>query len=153
MKLSDEAMTKRPVKHHDNLSGPGDQQIAKDLVDVLFDIDKRADCPRFMVSSRDLCQVQMFSTSNCEVVPLGSRMEELENTVLKLVKSFEEFKTRPVEPVASASFANVAGAGLNSAVHGGGAGSFGGTRPKEWSSSWWKKWKGQTFVFVREEKG
>ena len=34
MKLSDEAMTKRPVKHHDNLSGPGDQQIAKDLVDA-----------------------------------------------------------------------------------------------------------------------
>ena len=127
-------MVKKPVKHHDNNSGPGDQQIAKDLVDVLFDIDKIVDCPRFMVTSRELCQVPLVpSAGNSEVVPLGSRMEELENTVGKLVKCFKEFKTSAVAP-APASFASVAAP--SRPVHGGQngvgvGGSFGGARPKD----------------------
>ena len=125
-------MIKKPVKHHDNSSGPGDQQIAKDLVDVVFDLDKIVDCPRFMVGSRQLCQVPFAPpSSNSEVIPLGSRMEELESTVDKLVKSFEGFKNN--FPTQSTSFASVVGndsrAGLGQQGHGQSAGQHGAGGP------------------------
>ena len=107
VKLTEEAQCSgKPVKHTDGgKAGTAIEQTAKEIVDVIYDLDKRADCPRFLLSSRDLCQVPGTIQSNSDVVPLDSRMEELENTVKLLVKGFADMKASP----APVSFATVAG--------------------------------------------
>ena len=85
VKLSEESQCiKKPVKHSNGQNGTAIEQTAKEIVDVIFDLDKHVDCPRFVLSSRDLCQVPATSTSNSDVIPLGSRMDELEKTVERL---------------------------------------------------------------------
>jgi hypothetical protein len=104
------------------MNGPAIEQTAKEIVDVVFDLDKRSDWPRFILSSRDLCQVPITATSNSDVVPLGSRLDEIEKTVGKLVKSLDDMKNNPVKN----TFADIAGGGNVSGQGGGGWPSVGG---------------------------
>ena len=107
VKLSEEAQgVTKPVKHTGGRAGTAIEQTAKEIVDVIYDLDKRADCPRFILSSRELSQIPGTSISNSDVVPLGSRMEELEKTVGLLLKTVNDLKNAPV------SFAQVANAGI-----------------------------------------
>ena len=102
VKLSEEAQcVTKPVKHTDGKAGTAIEQTAKEIVDVIYD------CPRFVLSSRDLCMVPIVSSSNSDVVPNGSRMEQLEKNVQLLVKGFQDMKNAPPP----ASFARVATAG------------------------------------------
>ena len=114
VKLSEEVMIQKPVKHRDNSSGPGEQQIARDLINAVYDLDQMEACPRYIVGSRELAQIPFTSSSLAEPVALGSRMEELENTVNKLVNSFETFKNNvqvtTTTPAVVPTFASVAAA-------------------------------------------
>ena len=112
VKLSEKSQgIKKPVKHTNGAKGTAIEQTAKEIVDILYDLDKHVDCPRFFISSRDLCQVPITATSNSDVIPLGSRLEELEKTVGKLVKGLDDMKNATAQGATFASITATGGGG------------------------------------------
>ena len=107
VKLNEEAQCgSRPVKHTGGKAGTAVEQTAREIVDTVYDLDNGENCPKFIVSSTELSNVPVTSISNSDVVPLGSRLEEVERTVQSLVKGFQDMKNSLLPPVTFASVAS-----------------------------------------------
>ena len=73
---------------------------AKELVEMLSALDKEGKMPKIVVSSDQLARIPIGKGSLApgDVVPISSRMGDLENIVIKLSQSFEQFKKDSLRP-------------------------------------------------------
>ena len=92
--------------------------LAKELVELVSKLDMEGKMPKIVVCSD---QLGKSSLATADVVPISSRMSDLENIVNKLSDSFERFKTEGMK----LSFANALGRTRLSSTQGRGVGGVG----------------------------
>ena len=112
--------------HHDTVERTAASLYAKELVELVSSLDKEGKMPKIVVSSDQLARIPIGkgSLATGDVVPLSSRMVDLENIVTKLSDSFEKFRqesTRPTTFGAARARLNST-QGIGGAASGGAAG-------------------------------
>ena len=93
--------------HVDTVERTAASLYAKELVELVSKLDMEGKMPKIVVCSDQLARIPVGKSSlaTADVVPISSRMSDLENIVNKLSDSFEKFKTEGMRP----SFANALG--------------------------------------------
>ena len=104
----------KPGGHKDTAERSAAFLYAKELVALVYELDKEKKMPKVVVASDQLGRVPlgMKGLSPADAVPISTRMNDLENTVKNLCDSFEKFRkenqTKPVEK----TFASIAASNL-----------------------------------------
>ena len=109
--------------HVDTVERTAASLYAKELVELVSRLNKDGKMPKIVVCSDQLARIPVGKSSlaTADVVPISSRMSDLENIVNKLNDSFEKFKTEGMRP----SFANVLGRTRLNSTQGRGVGGVG----------------------------
>ena len=106
-----------PGGHNDTAERTAAFLYAKELVSLVHELDKSKRMPRVVVSSDQLARVPLgkIGLSPSDAIPIGARMNDLEDTVKKLCDSFEKFRSDNIVAPAAPSFATL-GVGLRQTV-------------------------------------
>ena len=91
--------------HVDTVERTAASLYAKELVELVSSLDKEGKMPKIVVCSDQLARIPIGkgSLATGDVVPLSSRMSDLENIVTKLSDSFEKFRQDSMRPTSFAA--------------------------------------------------
>ena len=86
-----------PGGHKDTAERTAAYLYAKELVELVSELDKGNRMPKIVVSSVQLARVPLGKKglSPADAVPISSRMNDLQDTVKKLCESFDKFRSSP----------------------------------------------------------
>ena len=105
-----------PGGHKDTAERTAAYLYAKELVELVNELDKGNRMPKVVVSSDQLGRVPLGKKglSPADAVPISARMNNLEDTVKKLCESFDKFRSEnnKASKAVEKTFADIANGGL-----------------------------------------
>ena len=103
-----------PGGHNDTAERTAAYLYARELIELVYELDKDNRMPKVVVSSDQLARVPFgkIGITAGEAVPIGARMNDLEETVKKLCVSFEKFRNDNQAKAVEKTFASIASGNL-----------------------------------------